>query len=1034
MNDLQLLATAAEDDLELRAASSMLMERIAWMRRAGISFKGDRDLYEILGYSRILTGRDYRDRYARGGIAKRIVDAFPDATWRGEMWVEENDTPESDTPFEDAWNALDARLSLRAKMHRVDKLSQLSMYAVLLIGAPGDYSTELPRAKSPDDLIFLTPFSGGGGPGIGPGNRMISDLDADATIQSYDVDPTSPRFGTPFMYQLRRTDIVSPDLQRPIHWTRIIHVADGCLDNEIYGQPALESVWNLLDDLDKVTGGGAESYWLRAKAGLHFNVDKTMGLTTGVPTPGQPPSTGLNVAERDKLKANIENYQHQLTDHIITRGVDVTELGTTNAAPFNAGADAILTQIAGAKAIPKRILTGSEMGELASSQDRDNWKDQINGRQTGYVGPAIVRQLVDRLVAYGYLPEPTKGPTAYVVKWPHIQTLTEAEKAEGAKNWATVNSTQGAVVFTENEIREKWYGMAPLTDEEAADGLSELDKASGALRWSMVNKGSKDIVFTPDEIRDRWEKMPPLTDEQRAIAVENAKAFTEATAGPGAGGAPGAAGGDVGGGASGGGGMGAALGNNPADSMKDSTAAGVRAAAWFGSRVRALLSGGHSYASTQVELSPTIAEKMRAFTNAIPTTSLAPDGIETDAHVTVKYGLHTNNADDVRDVIADVGPAFVTLGPLGVFTADDYDVLYVTVTSPDLVAMNARLSAALPVTDTHPTYQPHATLAYLKSGHGGQYAGRTDFAGLTDTITSMRYSTPDDVITDIELPSLSSTLRAYADVEQEMLAVLSEAIMANNTAVIDKIIGARLSDLGGAKSGNFGHAGRKGEVGGSAPGGNGGGKSAVIEHEFLATPSDALISLINGEHATVAPEDVRSVLQKAQETKGPAIDLTKLTVEGTPIFAGGLNRPRLTMPQIPKEHQEAFFNSLKDQGIAVLRETVAPSSLLPTQNEINAAKVGEMLGRKKDMREVMISKDNYVLDGHHRWATAATLDVESPNAHVKMPVFRIMADHSRALSAMTYFTKTQGIVNKALQQSAWRRFLRLSPKLDLDDD
>ena len=93
-------------------------------------------------------------------------------------------------------------------------------------------------------------------------------------------------------------------------------------------------------------------------------------------------------------------------------------------ANFSNPADAILTQIAGSKAIPKRILTGSEMGELASSQDRDNWKDQINGRQTGYAGPYIVRPLVDRLIKYGYLPTPKKGPREYEVRCPQIQVLT----------------------------------------------------------------------------------------------------------------------------------------------------------------------------------------------------------------------------------------------------------------------------------------------------------------------------------------------------------------------------------------------------------------------------------------------------------------------------------------------------------------------------------------------------------------------------------------------------------------------------------
>jgi hypothetical protein len=116
--------------------------------------------------------------------------------------------------------------------------------------------------------------------------------------------------------------------------------------------------------------------------------------------------------------------------------------------------------------MPKRILTGSEMGELASSQDRDNWKDQVNGRQTQYAGPYIVRPLVDRLIAYGYLPPPAKGVDEYEVTWPHMQVMTDAEKADGALKWAQTNQTMGEVVYTNDEIREHWQGFEPLDDEE----------------------------------------------------------------------------------------------------------------------------------------------------------------------------------------------------------------------------------------------------------------------------------------------------------------------------------------------------------------------------------------------------------------------------------------------------------------------------------------------------------------------------------------------------------------------------------------
>lgn len=192
----------------------------------------------------------------------------------------------------------------------------------------------------------------------------------------------------------------------------------------------------------------------------------------------------------------------------------------------------------------------------------------------------------------------------------------------------------------------------------------------------------------------------------------------------------------------------------------------------------------------------------------------------------------------------------------------------------------------------------------------------------------------------------------------------------------------------------------------------------ISEGGFLSTPADAFESISHKEKVAVSPEDLRGVLQRAAMKNVGPVDLTHLTIEGTPLFAGGLNRNRLSMPQIPKEHQADFLESLKAQGIDVKRESVSPTSLLPTQNEIDAGRVGQKLldyDKGKTIRPVMVSKDSYVLDGHHRWAVEVALDVESPQAGIKMPVIRIMQDHDKALRTMLAYTKKTGIKNKALE-------------------
>src|SRR5262245_28364838 len=121
------------DDQRLRVASSVLLERFRLARAAGFTFGGKRDIGTIFGYSDVISTYDYRRRFARGGIAARIVEAFPKATWRGGVELLEDEDPENETEFEKAWLSLEERLHVTARLMGVDTLSRLSNYAVLLI-------------------------------------------------------------------------------------------------------------------------------------------------------------------------------------------------------------------------------------------------------------------------------------------------------------------------------------------------------------------------------------------------------------------------------------------------------------------------------------------------------------------------------------------------------------------------------------------------------------------------------------------------------------------------------------------------------------------------------------------------------------------------------------------------------------------------------------------------------------------------------------------------------------------------------------
>lgn len=74
------------------------------------------------------------------------------------------------------------------------------------------------------------------------------------------------------------------------------------------------------------------------------------------------------------------------------------------------------------------------------------------------------------------------------------------------------------------------------------------------------------------------------------------------------------------------------------------------------------------------------------------------------------------------------------------------------------------------------------------------------------------------------------------------------------------------------------------------------------------------------------------------------------------------------MPQIPGEQLPAFITWLESKGVIARLGRKAVGDLRATQKEINAQKVESLRGKNLGNKAIIISKDNYVLDGHHRWA------------------------------------------------------------------
>ena len=205
---------------------------------------------------------------------------------------------------------------------------------------------------------------------------------------------------------------------------------------------------------------------------------------------------------------------------------------------------------------------------------------------------------------------------------------------------------------------------------------------------------------------------------------------------------------------------------------------------------------------------------------------------------------------------------------------------------------------------------------------------------------------------------------------------------------------------------------------------------------------------IEGAHTLI--KKLGKVAQDAEKSgKKFVYDLCKVTVKGTSAFCGGNKGiDRAEMPQakgkvvegskaeklLAKQNAEQkakgekiedevdatkeFEAHLKKSGIKVSKpKMVAADKLKATQRNMQGEKVAGMMSAKdkKFLKEpIYVSRDGYVVDGHHRWAANLGNDMKDGklgNNH-KQNVIVLDAPISQILKEANKFTTEFGIARK----------------------
>lgn len=463
-----------------------LLSRAAFVNRL---IDQKRDIDAECGYPKDITVEDYKLLYDREGIATRVVSIFPEECWSLSPFITETEEG-TETDFEKEFSDLADKFNFWHYLQRVDELSGVGHYGILLIGVDDGKELHEPVEGVMDDgsgagnadrkLLYLRPF---------PENYV--------QIASYESDPQSPRFGKPKFYNIQFQDH-STSIQheakpestsRKVHWHRVIHVADNRKSSEVLGVPRMRPVFNRLYDLRKILSGSGEMFWKGAFPGYSFEVDPQM-LAAG--------------AEIDKkeFRKEFEEYSNGLQRYIALTGVSAKSLAPQVSDP----GPHVMTHLKAlciSLGVPWRVFMGSEEAKLASQQDTKTWNSRLAYRQSKYLEPMIIREFIQRLIALGIITsEPKDG---YKVDFPDLNSVTDGERADVAvKQTEALSKYIGGSVDTLIPPKEYFMHIMNMSLEEAEGLIAAAQKYLSSIDPDS-EEGSEDDPNEEQEEEDTEE-------------------------------------------------------------------------------------------------------------------------------------------------------------------------------------------------------------------------------------------------------------------------------------------------------------------------------------------------------------------------------------------------------------------------------------------------------------------------------------------------------------------------------------------------
>ena len=382
------------------------------------------------GYAVNPTFPDMLQAYERHPAAHGAVHRLLDKCWQ-ELPRIKSQASDEVTPWEQRVNAILHSTQAWAKLRDLDRRNMVGRYAAIIYRVADGKALREPLERA-SRLVDLVPL-----------------YEDQLRVTMWDSDTTSATYGLPLMYQYQSRRVTTGDNQgQPIEWadvhpSRVQILAEGSVGDMFDGVPMLRAGFNALVDLEKVSGGSAESYLKNSARTLVFQYDRD----TAVQAIGE---NGERVSVRQAHEEQARALNRNQDASIVMQGGTASTLQTATHDPkpsFEVAANLFAASVR----IPFVILFGQQTGRLASDEDKADFAARASSRQENELTP-MLEQFIRRMQAAGII-----EAGEFEVEWPDVAAPSEKEKVELLKSYTTaMREAFGAGVqglFEADELR-----------------------------------------------------------------------------------------------------------------------------------------------------------------------------------------------------------------------------------------------------------------------------------------------------------------------------------------------------------------------------------------------------------------------------------------------------------------------------------------------------------------------------------------------------------------------------------------------------